>query len=212
MRSVLSLIATLLLTASVCQADRPIFLVTPAGMYQSVVDSTGKPGAWVKISADVIFQGFPNNTPDNPIPPDNPPTDATVLQIAELSKTTLRNKDDATAVAAIIDSVAKLNLSATDFKQAIEMAAPIVDSSLSAGGRITDWSKKALAITSDPAKLKAGLISAWGVEQSTLDDIHAAATNPTPDNTARAVNWALIITIIQTILTLLKNLGIGGGT
>lgn len=210
MRSVLSLIATLLLTASVCQADRPIFLVTPAGVYQSVVDSTGKPGAWVPIAADVIVQGFPNNTPDNP--PPIPPTDSTVLQIAELSKTTLRNKDDATAVAAIIDSVSKLNLSATDFKQAIEMAAPIVDSSLSAGGRITDWSKKALAITSDPAKLKAGLISAFGVEQSTLDDIHAAATNPTPDNTARAVNWALIITIIQTILTLLKNLGIGGGT
>lgn len=209
MRRFFGLIAAVLLTASVCQADRPIFLVTPAGVYQSVVDSTGKPGAWVPIAADVIVQGFPNNTPD---PPPIPPTDTTVLQIAEMSKTTLRNKDDATAVAAIIDSVAKLNLSATDFKQAIEMSAPIVDSSLTAGGRITDWSKKALLITSDPAKLKAGLISAWGVEQSTLDDIHLAATNPTPDNTARAVNWALIITIIQTILTLLKNLGIGGGT
>ena len=43
----------------VCQgADRPIFLVTPAGVYQSMV-SDGRPGAWTKIDGDVIITGFP---------------------------------------------------------------------------------------------------------------------------------------------------------
>lgn len=211
MRSVLSVIATLLLTASVCHADRPIFLVTPAGVYQSVVDSTGKPGPWVPIAADVIVQGFTNNTPDTPLPPVPPETDATVLQIAAMSKTTLKDKNDAVAVSAIIDSVAKLNLSEADFRQSLEMAVPIMDASLSAGGRLNTWSKKALLITADPAKLKAGLASAFGVEQSVLDDINAAAINPTAEATARAVNWALIISIIKTIIELLTNLGIGGG-
>lgn len=199
-----------MLTATVASADRPIFLVTPSGVFQTIVDSSGKPGAWVHISADVIMQGFPTQppvTPDTPVPPS---TDATVIQISELSKATLKDKDEAIAVSAIVDSVAKLNLSEADFRQSLEMAVPIMDASLSAGGRLTEWSKKALAVTADPVKLKAGLNLAFGVEQATLDAIHAAATNPTPENTARAVNWALIITIIQTILTLLKNLGIGG--
>ena len=207
MRSVLGFMAALL-AVSVCQADRPIFLVTPAGVYQSIVDSTGKPGPWVQLSADLIVQGFPDNTPD---PPPVPPTDSTVLQLATMSKVTLKDKNDAVAVSAIIDSIAKLNLSETDFRQSMEMAVPIMDASLSAGGRLNEWSKKALLITADPAKLKAGLASAFGVEQSTLDDINAAAINPTAEATARAVNWALIISIIKTIIELLTNLGIGGG-
>lgn len=207
-RRVFAAIAAMLL-ASVCLADRPIFLVTPAGVFQSVVDSTGKPGAWVPIAADVIVQGFPTQNPNPPKDPPPPADDVTVKSIADMSRTTLKDRDDATAVAAIIESIAKLNLSETDFRQSIEMAAPVVDASLGAAGRITDWSKKALLITADPAKLKAGLASAWGVEQSTLDAIHAAATNPGPETTARAINWTLLITIIQTILTLLKNLGIG---
>lgn len=208
MRRIFSVIAAMLLTVSVCCADRPIFLVTPGGVFQTVVDSTGKPGPWVPIAADVIVQGFPTQ---NPNPPKDPPpsSDAIVVRVSEMSKTTLKDKDDATAVAAIIESVAKLNLSEADFRQSIEMAAPVVDASLGAAGRITDWSKQALLITADPAKLKAGLFSAWGVEQSTLDTIHAAAINPGPETTAKAVNWTLLITIIQTILTLLKNLGIG---
>jgi hypothetical protein len=134
-----------------------------------------------------------------------------VLQIATLSKTTLKHKDDASAVAAIVESIAKLNLSETDFRQSLEMAAPIVDASLGANDRITNWAKKALLITADPKKLKAGLSDAWGVEQSTIDTIHTAATNPTPEATEKAVDWQVLITVIQTILTLLKNLGIQGG-
>lgn len=190
-------------------ADRPIFLVTPTGVYQSVVDASGKPGPWTPIAADVIVQGFSNqpNPGPTPIPPSSDPL---VLQVATLSKTSLKDKDDATAIAALIDSIAKLNLPQQDFKESLEMAAPIIDASLGASERITKWTKAALLITTDPKLLKAGLADAWGVEQATLDTIHAAATNPTAETTEKAVNWAQLISIIQTILTLLQNLGIKG--
>lgn len=206
MNRLICALLSLVVMAGSAMADRPIFLVTPTGVYQTIVDSSGKPGPWTPIAADVIVQGFSNNPHTPPIPPS---TDPVVLQIATLSKTGLKDKDDATAVAALIDSVARLNLSQQDFKESLEMAAPIIDSSLGAADRITTWAKAALLITTDPKKLKAGLADAWGVEQATLDDIHAAATEPNEANTAKAVNWAQLITIIQTILTLLKNLGIG---
>lgn len=193
--------------ASACLADRPIFLVTPAGVFQSVVGTSGKPGPWVSIDADVIVQGFNTAPPDTPAP-QPPAEDETVKKIATISKS-LRDKDEATAVSAIVDSVAKLNLSAADFKQSLEMAAPIADASLSANGRITEWVKQALAVTTDAAKLKAGLSSAFGVSQETLDAIHLAASTPDAVATGEAINWAQLIAIIQMILTLLKNLGIG---
>ena len=189
-------------------ADRPIFLVTPGGVFQSVVATNGTPGPWVQIDADVIVSGF---TPGKPVPPgDTPPTsDPVVAQIAVISKSVLKSKDEATAVAAIIDSVGKLNLSSTAFKEALEMAAPIADASLSAEGRITDWAKQALLVTADAVKLRAGVSSAFGIQQTTLDSIYAAAVDPASVATGEAVNWAQIIAIIQMILTLLKNLGIG---
>lgn len=207
MNRLICALLSLVAMAGSAMADRPIFLVTPTGVYQSIVDESGKPGAWTPIAADVIVQGF--STGPTP-PPTNPPSaDPVVLQIATLSKTGLKDKDDATAVAALIDSIAKLNLSQQDFKESLEMAAPIIDSSLGAADRITKWAKAAVLITTDAKKLKAGLADAWGVEQVTLDEIHAAATQPTEENTAKAVNWSQLITILQTILTLLKNLGIG---
>lgn len=197
-----------LMMASACLADRPIILVTPAGVFQSVVDASGKPGPWVPLNADVIVQGFGNTPTGPPTVPVPPAEDETVKKIAVISKS-LKDKEEATAVAAIVNSVATLNLPAADFKQALEMAAPIADASLSAGGRITEWVKQATAITTDPAKLKAGLASAFGVSQATLDSIYSAASNPETVATGEAINWAQLITIIQLILTLLKNLGIG---
>ena len=210
MNRVFSVLLAVLAMAGSTMADRPIFLVTPAGVFQSVVDSSGKPGTWAPIAADVIIQGFSTGGPTTPNPPATPSADPLVVQVAALSKAELKDKDDATAVAAVIDSIAKLKLSETDFKQSLEMAAPIVDASLGASGRITNWAKKALLITADPAKLKAGLAEAWGVEQSTLDSIHAAAATPNPETTAKAFNWTALIAVIQAILTMLQNLGIKG--
>ena len=202
--------------ATVCIAERPIFLVTPAGVHQSIVSDAGVPGPWQKISADVIVTGFGGNVPDSPDPtppkPDPPADDPIVTKIAEISKAVLRDKDDATAVAAIIDSLAKLGLNPKEFYDAVEMTMPIADTSLSADGRLTSWAKQVLAVTSDAVKMKAGLTKAWGIDQSTLDSIHAAAVTPDSVATGEAINWSQLITIIQMILTLLKNLGIGGGT
>ncbi len=196
-----------MLLASACLADRPIILITPGGVFQSQV-TNGVPGPWLPIEADVIVQGFTTGTPLPPVV--TPPVeDPLVKQVAAISKAVLRDKDEATAVSAIVDSIGKLGLSATAFKEALEMAAPIADASLSASGRITEWVKQAVLVTADAAKLKAGVSSAFGIQQSTLDSIHAAASDPASVATGEAVNWAQIIAIIQLILTLLKNLGIG---
>ena len=192
------------LMASVCLAGRPVLLITPKGVYQSEV-TNGVPGPWVPLEADIIVQGFTND----PTPPDPPSDDPVVKQVATISKSVLKDKEEATAVASIVNSIAKLGLSPDSFKQALEMSAPIADASLGANGRVTDWSKQVLAITSDAAKLKAGLTSAFDIQQATLESIHTAAANPEQVATGEAINWTQIIAIIQMILELLKNLGIG---
>ena len=196
-----------MLLASVCLAGRPVILITPKGVYQSEV-TNGVPGPWVAIAADVIVQDLAGG----PVPPPvvTPPTDDPIVKrVADISKAVLKDKDEATAVAAIVDSIGKLGLSVAGFKEALEMAAPIADASLSANGRITEWAKQAVLVTSDATKLKAGVSAAFGIQQATLDSIHTAAVNPTEVATGEAINWAQVIAIIQMILTLLKNLGIG---
>ena len=195
------------LMASACLADRPILLITPNGVFQAQVVN-GVPSSWLPIEADVIVQGF---TTGKPIPPvvTPPVDDPDVKLISKISTNVLKDKEEATAVAAIVDSVAKLNLSPADFRQAMEMSAPIADMKLEASGRVTSWTTQALVISVDPVKLKAGLTSAFGIQQATLDSIHTAAVNPTAVVSGEAINWTQIIAIIQMILTLLKNLGIG---
>ena len=195
------------LVASACYAGRPVILITPKGVYQSEV-TNGVPGPWVAIAADVIVQDLAGG----PLPPPvvTPPADDPVVKrIATISKAVLKDKDEATAVASIVDSIGKLGLSDESFKQALEMSAPIADASLGANGRITEWSKQALAVTSDAAKLKSGVSSAFDIQQATLDSIHTAAVNPAAVATGEAINWAQLIQILIMILELLKNLGIG---
>lgn len=195
------------LLASACLADRPILLITPGGVFESKIVN-GVPGQWVPLEVDVIVQGLKPGQPTPPVV--TPPSDDPIVkQIAAISKAGLKDKDEATAVSSIVNSIAKLGLSPESFKQALEMSAPIADTSLGAGGRVTAWSKQALVITSDATKLKAGLISAFDIQQATLDSIHTAAANPDAVATGEALNWTQIIQIIQMILELLKNLGIG---
>ena len=191
-----------MLLVSACLAGRPVILITPKGVYQSEV-TNGVPGPWVAIAADVIVQDLAGG----PLPP--PADDPVVKRIATISKAVLKDKDEATAVASIVDSIGKLGLSDESFKQALEMSAPIADASLGANGRITEWSKQALAVTSDAAKLKSGVSSAFDIQQATLDSIHTAAVNPAAVATGEAINWAQLIQILIMILELLKNLGIG---
>jgi hypothetical protein len=191
-------------------ADRTVFLITPSGVYQSTV-SNGVPGSWTSIDADVIVQGFTpggNNNPSPPTPPVPPAEDATVLQVHAISAATLKDKSEATAVAAIIDSLVGMGLKGDQFVQAFDMSIPIADSSLNASGRLNTWLKQAFAVTKDPDKLKAGLLSAFKVSQSTITAIKNAAVDPSQPATEEALDFAMIITIIQAILTLLRQIGV----
>lgn len=197
------------LATSVFAADRPILLVTPSGVWMSTV-ANGVPGPFVAMPYDVIVQG--NNTGD-PVPPVvTPPTpnpgDPTVDQIKTISLA-LKDQREATAVAALVNSLSKMGLTGANFKQALEMAAPIADTSMQTGGRIAKWAKAATAITTDPVKLIAGLNAAYTVSSATLDTIHQASlAEPGAAVSGEALDWAQIIQIIQMVLELLKGLGI----
>lgn len=196
---------------SISFADGPVLLVTPQGVYRSEVVN-GVPGEWVPQQIDVIVQGFsgspvpPNGQP--PVTPAPAPSDPIVDQIKTVSLA-LKDQREATAVAALVNSLSKMGLTGANFKQAIEMAAPIADTSMQTGGRIAKWAKAATVITTDPVKLIAGLNAAYTVSPATLDTIHQAAqAEPGAAVSGEALDWAQIIQVIQMVLELLKGLGI----
>ncbi len=208
-----SFIGALICVCSIGSAvaeDRPILLITPQGVWMSTVTG-GVPGPFVAMPYDVIVhRGGVTPVPPVVDPPHVPnPTDPAVAQVAAISKAELKDKNEATSVAAIVNSLSKMGLTGANFKQALEMAIPIADTSLQAGGRLVKWSKSALAVTSDPSKLIAGLSSAFSINASTLETIYAGVkADPGSALPSEALDWAQIIQIIQMILDLLKNLGI----
>lgn len=196
-------------------ADRPILLVTPDGVWKADVVN-GVPGEWKSIEIDVIVRGF---TPGQPTPPDKPdvpdvpvPSDPIVTKISELAKSTLKDQAEATAVSALIDALSKMGLSGEKLKQAIETAAPIADVSMQSKGRITKFFTAAIAVTVDASKLKSGITAAWDVSQASLDTIRESAeqqmNDPDAPLTAEALDFLVIIKLIQDIVQLLINLGI----
>lgn len=196
-----------LLTCGVCVADsRRMILVTPKGVWESVV-TDGVPGPLQPIEADVIVQGFGDTPAPNPPKPDPPVSDPIVQQVATVSKD-LGSKDEATACAALVDSLSRNGLAGEDFKQALTMGAKIADTSLGANGRIETWATKATAITVDAAKLKAGVVQAWGLSAASLQSIQHAVENRDADLTGAALDFAGIIAIIKMVIELLQQLGI----
>lgn len=208
----LLVLCVVLCLAIPAQAGRDILIVTPQGVFLvKMVD--GVPHPPVVQELDVIVQDLvPGGGPVPPVIPDPPATDPVVIQIAAISKATLKDAAEGTAAAAIVSSLSKLGLTGDNFKEALLLAAPIADTSLQAEGRINKWVKDATAVSSDPAKLRAGLMSAFGITAATLETIHSAAVAPAGAAvTGEALNWTQIIEIIQLIIQLLKNLGILGG-
>lgn len=203
-------ICAMALSSAIAMADGPVLLVTPSGVFRSEVVN-GVPGEWIPQQIDVIVQGYgPGATPTPvPKPPVPAPSDPTVQKVAEVSKA-LKDAAEATSVAAIIDSLASAGVKEANLKEALDLAAGIADSALKAEGRVIAWVKAATKITADPAKLKAGLSSAWGIQAQTLEVIQQAVASPDGAETAAALDLdaAKIIMIIKTILELLKNLGI----
>jgi len=194
---------------SISMADGIIQIVTPKGVWQlQMIDNV--PGNPTPVAIDVIVHGFgPGGGGTTPLPPVTPDeTDLAVVAVAAASKS-LKDVKEATAIAAIIDSLAKAGVPQKDFKEALELSSKIADTALNAEGRLIAWVKAATAITSDPAKLKAGLILAWNIPASAMEAIsHAAAQPEGTVITGEALDFEKIIQIIQMILTLLKSLGI----
>jgi hypothetical protein len=200
-------VAFLLLTAK-ATADRPILLVTPEGIYQAEV-TKGIPGPWKVHEIDVIVRGFkniPDSPPNVPDPPASP-EDPTVRTVQDISKRVLKDKQEAMALVAILDSFVKAGVSGTDFKEALELAIPIADTSLKAQGRMTKWLKEVMLMTVDSAKIKAGLTTAFAIDAGSLQRI-AAASEPGAVVTEEALDIVAIIQLVQLVLELLRNLGI----
>lgn len=212
MKRTLCVMCAVLACLSVVQAmaDGPILLVTPQGVFQSDVVGN-RPGPWKPVSIDVIVQGFtPGGGPPVVIPPGN--SDPLVQKVADLSKAILRDKEEGTAVASIIDALAKSGLSGSSLEDALSLSAPLADSSMKADGRIVRWVKDALAVTTDPEKLSAGVRAAFGIQSATTDMIIAQATRAEGAAVVEeAIPFATIIQLITMIIDLLTKLGIING-
>lgn len=212
MRQKLIALLVFSMLASPALADRPILLVTPRGVWQAEV-TDGVPGPFVAKPYDVIVQGFSNvpvppDEPDPPVPPVPPTEDPVIKQVKALSGAPyLKDKAEGTAVAALVDALVKLTLTGARFKEALEMAAPIADAQMQSGGRITRWSKSVLAVTTDAAKIKAGVVAAWDIAQTSLDSIGAAYAQPADAAvTGEALDWMLIIEMLRIIIPLIMRL------
>lgn len=187
---------------------RTILLVTPKGVYQSEV-TDGIPGPWTPSAVDIIIQGFGTKPPVGPDVPIPPVADPVVSKVSEISRRILEDKSSATGIAALVDALGKQGLTGAKFREAMELAVPIADTALDAHGTYIAWMKAVLPVTDDPARLKAGLVAAWGIELSALDTIHAAAAREEGAALpAEALDFAAIIALITMILNLLKTLGI----
>ncbi len=211
MRQKLIALLVFSMLASPVLAGRPILLVTPQGVFQADV-TNGVPGPWLPMQMDVIVQGFNVPIPPDPVPP--PTEDPVVQQVKALSDAEhsadapyLKDKAEGTAVAALVEALGKLALTGAKFKEALEMAAPIADAQMQSGGRITRWSKSVLAVTTDPAKIKAGVIAAWDIAQASLDSIGAAYQQPAETAvTGEALDWLAIIELLRIIIPLIRSL------
>ena len=182
-------------------------LVTPQGVWKANIVG-GVPGAWLPKRIDVIVHGFGNGTPLPPgVPPDAPPSDPIVLQVAAVSKS-LKNQQEATSVAVLINALVKAGIQQKDFAEALDLSAKITDSALKADGRVIAWAKSATTITSDPMKLLVGLMLAWDIKSSTIDEINAAAQLPAGAVvTGEAINFMKLIETIKFLIELFKSLG-----
>lgn len=192
-------------------ADQPILLVTPKGAWQIPV-TDGIPGAPVPANFTVIVQGFNGGgTTPNPPEPPKPDDDPIVSQVADLSSR-LNDKAEGTAAAALVNSLAKMGLTGKDLKDAILLAAPIMDTQLKSGNRISTWAKAVTDITVDRDKIISGILKAWNIDPELLGAIHAAAVreNRTPEQVKASEGFDItaVFGIIQMIIQLLKSLGI----
>jgi hypothetical protein len=177
MRRILTILMLAIVPA--VHADDKMVLYTPAGVYECVVTSSG-PGEWVLVydarGADISVKGFGGDIgkPDPPTDPDEPdPADPVVQKVADISKDVLKDDNDATAVFAIVETVAA-NTPSNRFVEALRLAMGIADGSLDADGRLEEWLRQVSAVTSDPAKMMSGLRVAFDVDRDAVQAVYNA--------------------------------------
>lgn len=204
MRLVLVLLSLTALLSDCLAADRPVLLITPKGAYQSTV-TDGVPGPWgpVTIEVDILIQGFgtPPTPRDEPDPPD---TDPVVLRVASISKTVLKNADEALQAAVLVETLQKQQFTeAAKFGETLVLIAGMADPQLKTEGRIVRWAEQVTAVTEDPVKLLAGTRSAFSLSSA---EVQEATEGRQPEG--RALDIAKLMVIIEMILTILRATGI----
>jgi hypothetical protein len=219
-RRIVALITLASLFCAQASADRPLILVTPAGVWQST-PTDGVPGPWVALNADVIVQGFGSgdDTGDggggDTGGGDTDSPDPVVAAVATVAKQHLQTAQEAVAAASMISSVAG-RTTPDKFADALQRAADIADGFLRAGGRVEQFCAAALRITSDPVLLKRGIESAFGLSSADLQRVTAAVASgrasdlpaAVKGDAVSAVDFEQILQLIEFILDLLERLGL----
>jgi len=191
-------------------ADRPTLIITPSGVwqidYENDVPQTPRP-----VDFDVIVRGFNTGGP-NPPKPDPPVTDSPAVQaVAAISKSTLKDASEATALYAIVEALKSSGLTGAEFGERLSDFAGLIDAQMSAGGRVTKWidQVKAAVKTPDgainPQDLLDGLKRAFAIDRATVEMVTAeAAAAPGTAISDKAVDFVKIIELIRLILDLIK--------
>lgn len=220
-------IASILAVCSAVAEDRPIILVTPQGVWQAdVVD--GVPGQFKALNADVLIQGFGDGgnggggggDSETPNPPT--PADPIVSQVKSLAIEHLQTDQEATAVVALIDTIAgQVDFSSehavTQFVRGVTRGAGVADDFLRSDGRLERFVTAAFDVTTDPVKLSAGVSAAFGLDSANIRALKAAIDSGDPEDAPipvrsgdpqKAIDFALIVTLITKVIELLQLFGI----
>ena len=203
-------IAALLFCLPSLAADRPTLIITPSGVWQ--IDYDGDtPQAPRPVDFDVIVRGF--NTGGGPAPqPDPPSTDSPAVQaVATISKATLKDAAEATAVYAVIEALQGAGLTGPEFAERLSDFAGLIDAQVGASGRITKWIDQVIAATKaadgsvKASDLLTGLKRAFTIDRAAVALVSAEARDaPGTPITEQAVDFVKLIELIRLILDLIK--------
>lgn len=208
MRPLLSLLA--LLIASVAVADNPILLITPKGVYIAEVEN-GVPGEFKPFAGDVILRGFGSPPTPKPDDPGSPvPDSPEVLRIATISKTILKDADEATKVYSVVDAIRGATSSNKEFSDRLSDLAGLIDAQMKAEGRVTRWIDQIISIVPEgglkPPDVLSGLKKAFSINLVTAAVIAAEASQPVGSQIhEKAVDFIKLIELIRLIIEIISN-------
>lgn len=202
MRFLSLLLAALTLSSAVTADDRPIFLVTSSGVWRSEIVN-GRPGPWAMVAADVIVRMGDSGGGDNDEPAPPPPADPVVDQVAAISGEWLRTTDEAQAAAVLVRGLIEREVKPERFVEAMELGAPIFDTGINAGGRLTKWAKAVLQVTQSPAKILAGVVQQFGLDFGELTAAARSAVDGSALPAGLGFDFSRLLELLQKVLEVL---------